>query len=444
MSQFSPDERREALGHVLVSREFLRSKQLRELLSYLVEAAIQDRTDVLKESVIGVEFFGLPPDFNPKSDPAVRMAMKRLRERLQRYYFGEGAADRIVIAMKPGSYAPQFLPKCDNAQQRIRMAVLPFEYTPNPAGAEDCAEQLRLALHIRLSGNSSFDLVAYDSASLNEALSLDIDDFVRQERLRFIVRGACFAEMETIRICTELVNVDDQRTIWSGSHDQVATAETWTVQDKIAFNIEREVLTAINRRASRVSTGAASSTDRLTILGRHYLTQNNRESLEKSEAQFLAALQKEPESASAWAGLSVVQSLMAIYYVKSPEAARRDARLSAERAVTFDPSLADSYTAAGLIEVLDTFRPAAAQKYFRRALELNPNDSSARQVHALVCLAPLGPLSEAEHELRVVLANEPLNAKALQSLAVLLYFQRRYQEGAEMARSALDVLPGSA
>src|SRR4051812_28349870 len=51
MFQFSPDERREALGHVLVSREFLRSKQLRELLSYLVEAAIQDRTDVLKKSV---------------------------------------------------------------------------------------------------------------------------------------------------------------------------------------------------------------------------------------------------------------------------------------------------------------------------------------------------------------------------------------------------------
>ena len=60
MSQFSPDERREALGRVLVSREFLRSKQLQGLLSYLVEATIQDRTDVLKESVIGVEFFGLP------------------------------------------------------------------------------------------------------------------------------------------------------------------------------------------------------------------------------------------------------------------------------------------------------------------------------------------------------------------------------------------------
>ena len=90
---------------------------------------------------------------------------------------------------------------------------------------------------------------------------------------------------------------------------------------------------------------------------------------------------------------------MAIYYVKSPAAARRDARVSAERALSFDPSLPDSYTAAGLIEVLDTFRPAAAQKYFRQALQLNPHDSPARLVHALACLAPLGHLSEAEQEL---------------------------------------------
>src|SRR5947208_6830207 len=112
MPEFSPTELRDALGQVVGSREFLRSEQLRGLDSYLVEAAIQDRTDVLKESVIGVEFFGLPSDFDPRSDPAVRMAMKRLRERLERYYFGEGAADRIEIALKPGSYAPQFLRKC--------------------------------------------------------------------------------------------------------------------------------------------------------------------------------------------------------------------------------------------------------------------------------------------------------------------------------------------
>jgi adenylate cyclase len=335
------------------------------------------------------------------------------------------------------------VPKRDSAQPRIPIAVLPFEYTPNRAGEEAYAERVRGALYTRLSGNRSLDLVSHDFVMSKGELCPDIDHLLRGERVRFVLRGACFAHMETLRICTELVEADGQRTIWAGNYDQVATEETWTVQNKIATNVEREVLTAIKRGRNRTTAGAEDGTDRLSVLGRHYLTQNNRASLEKSEACFLAALQKQPESAKAWAGLSVVQSLMAIYYVKSPAGARRDARIFAERAVTFDPSLPDSYTAAGLIEVLDTFRPAAAQKYFHQALQLNPHDSSARLVHALVCLAPLGHLSEAEQALRTVLASDPLNSKALQSLAVILYFQRRYEAGAEMARSALDVLPGS-
>ncbi len=62
----------------------------------------------------------------------------------------------------------------------------------------------------------------------------------------------------------------------------------------------------------------------------------------------------------------------------------------------------------------------------------------------MACLAPLGKLHEAEDELETVLASDPLNPKALQMMAVILYFQRRYQTAIEVGHSALDILPGSA
>jgi tetratricopeptide (TPR) repeat protein len=65
-------------------------------------------------------------------------------------------------------------------------------------------------------------------------------------------------------------------------------------------------------------------------------------------------------------------------------------------------------------------------------------------MRAMVCFAPLGKLPEAEDELEKLLARDPLNPKALQMMAVTLYFQRRYRTAIEVAQSALDILPGSA
>lgn len=77
------DERRKVLQRVLASSAFARAEQLRRLLSYVVEATLNGQEDTLKETVLGVELFDLSTDFDPKSDPVVRMAMRRLRDRLQ-------------------------------------------------------------------------------------------------------------------------------------------------------------------------------------------------------------------------------------------------------------------------------------------------------------------------------------------------------------------------
>jgi hypothetical protein len=75
----SCDDVRKALDSVLKSRSFARAGQLRRLLQYVVEATIDGRASTLKEMTIGFDVFDLSTDFDPKRDPVVRMAMRRLR-----------------------------------------------------------------------------------------------------------------------------------------------------------------------------------------------------------------------------------------------------------------------------------------------------------------------------------------------------------------------------
>ena len=444
MSTFSCRQMQEVLGQVITSRTFSRSEQLPRLLSFLVQATIAGRPDMLKETVIGIEFFGFSARFDPKRDPVVRMAMRRLRHHLHKYYSDEGARDQIVISLKPGSYVPHFVPK-DHAQQGcIRIAVLPFYFREEEIGGALYAKMVTQFIRERLSANTSFQLLAHDGSPANASLSLDIEDLSRHFQVRFIVRGACSANPDVVRVCTELVDAEGRKTIWVGNHEQITAAESWTVQDRIAVDLERALFTASQDVNNDSFANSEDGASRLIVLGRHCLNQNNRESLAKSEAFFLAAIQRRPKSARAWAGLSVVQTSMALYFMTLPSKGRENARLSAARAINFDPSLPDGYTAAGLIEVMDTFRPLQGQSYFCLALELNPQDHSARLLNAMTCLTPLGRLQDAETELGTILASDPLSPKALQMLAVVLYFQRCYQASAEIAQSALDVLPSSA
>ena len=63
----------------------------------------------LREIALGIDFFHRPAStYDPKSDPVVRVEAGRLRQRLDRYYHGAGAAAPFEILLDKGSYVPVF------------------------------------------------------------------------------------------------------------------------------------------------------------------------------------------------------------------------------------------------------------------------------------------------------------------------------------------------
>jgi hypothetical protein len=79
----------ETLDQLLVSKTFSRSGQLKRLIQYLREATTSADLSVWSETAIGANAFGRK-DFNPKLDTIVRVEMRRLRQKLEEYYSGEG------------------------------------------------------------------------------------------------------------------------------------------------------------------------------------------------------------------------------------------------------------------------------------------------------------------------------------------------------------------
>jgi len=102
------EEIRAALGHMAASEAFRGCPQLIAFLRYVVEATLRGEQSHIKGYTIAIEALGRPHDFDPQSDPIVRVEATRLRRAIHRYYENGGKHDPVQIDLPLGSYVPTF------------------------------------------------------------------------------------------------------------------------------------------------------------------------------------------------------------------------------------------------------------------------------------------------------------------------------------------------
>ena len=76
-------------------------------LRFVVNQTLAGKSEMLKESVIGVHVFARDPSYDPKTDPVVRGEARRLRAKLLDYSHNH-ADDPLWIDLPKGGYVPEF------------------------------------------------------------------------------------------------------------------------------------------------------------------------------------------------------------------------------------------------------------------------------------------------------------------------------------------------
>ncbi len=76
------------------------------------------------------------------------------------------------------------------------------------------------------------------------------------------------------------------------------------------------------------------------------------------------------------------------------------ARAAAAKALEVDDTLAEAHSAAGLVSSLYDWDWSAAERHFRRALELNSGQPEIHRCYAFLYLAPTGRAGEAVETVR--------------------------------------------
>ena len=126
----SDEEVRRELSTLIGRAEFHASERNRRFLSYIVEETLQGRADRIKAYSIAIAAFDRSEDFDPLTDPIVRIEASRLRRSLEHYYLTSGKSDAVRIDMPKGSYVATFRYADQVSEEDHQSSVVPAVEAP--------------------------------------------------------------------------------------------------------------------------------------------------------------------------------------------------------------------------------------------------------------------------------------------------------------------------
>ena len=176
------------------------------------------------------------------------------------------------------------------------------------------------------------------------------------------------------------------------------------------------------------------------LLGQHYLWRLNEEDLTRAISHFDEAIRLDPAYAAAHAGLSHAWWWRGIWGAKTLKQVEAPSRAAARTALQLDGELAEAHVSMGRIAFGYDWDWSAAQKHFRRALDIDPNNRDAHFFHGMLFMA-LGRFDEAIDHMERAERLDPLSPAVQSGFGRVLYRARRFDEAIVHLNEAIELEP---
>jgi serine/threonine-protein kinase len=254
-----------------------------------------------------------------------------------------------------------------------------------------------------------------------------------------VVEGSVRRDGERLRVTAQLIDAASGYHLWSEAYDR-EVKDVFALQDEIARSIA-----AVLRPASATTTGigaaprtASPEAYDLYLRGTFFRNRLSREAIAKAIVYFDQAIALDSGYALAYAGKASAMGPLFYFRHEPLEPGLGEMRAAARRALDLDEQLGEAHVAMGIIHFFYEWDWTAAEREFRRATELNPDDPHA--FHMLAnWLRAMGRVEDAIAMRRRALELDPLNARTAITLARDYMVARQYDLAAEQYRHGIDI-----
>src|SRR3984893_18295773 len=358
------------------------------------------------------------------------------------FFLGRYTAPSVSTSRQSAAVADSSIP-----QKSI--AVLPFENLSDDKNAAYFADGIQDEILTKLASIADLKVISRTSTAKYKSKPEDLKTVSQQLGVATVLEGTVQKAADKVRVNVQLIDARADSHLWAKSYDR-DMKDVFAVESEVAQEIADSLQAKLSpTEASTLATAPTKDTVAydLFLKGEYEerLAESSRkpESYDQATSWYEQAIARDPNFALAMARLVKNRLERHWFFEQMSEAELSQVRGLAEHALALAPSLAEAHVALGNFYYHGYRQYDQALAQFERALQLQPNASTALEYSGYVHRRQ-GQWERCLDELKRALEQDPRNATIAGNLAETYVPLRMWKEAERGARHALEIDPHTA
>jgi eukaryotic-like serine/threonine-protein kinase len=321
------------------------------------------------------------------------------------------------------------------------IAVLPLENRSNNPDTDYISDGITESINNSLARLPSLKVIPTSVAFHYKGKGMDVRKIGEELGVQTVLTGRVGQHGDDLSVGVELDDVRSGKQLWGEQYNR-KMADLLAVQSGISREVTQRLRSQVSAEDQKQLTkGSTENSEayQLYLKGKFSTNKFTKEGFSEGLDYFHQAVALDPNYGLAYNGLAYNYINQQDWYIRPAEAGPK-AKEAAEKALAIDGSDSDAYVALAIESQWYEWNWTASESAFKRAIELNPNNSEAHGYYSWF-LAPMGRTDQAVAEARRSIQIAPFSSLGNFLLGSIFVFSRQWDPAIEQLLNAKEIDP---
>ena len=340
-----------------------------------------------------------------------------------------------IVGIAAGIYWKRF-----KSGQIDSIAVLPLDVHSTDPEADYISDGIAESINNSLAQLPDVKVIPLSVASHYKGKPVDIQKTGDTLQVETLLTGRVAQHGDNLSIGVELDDVRNGKQLW-GQQYNGKVGDLLRVESDIAREVSQRLRSNHSADGQKMALGSTQNPEayQLYLKGVHYTSKFTKDGFDKGIDNLNQAIALDPNYALAYSALANNYINQDDWFI-APKIAGPKARDAAQKSLELDESNAEAHVVLAIESQWYEWDWAAAEREFKRAIELNPDSGDARGYYSWF-LPIMGRGDEAIVQAKRGLQIDPLSTGLNGNLGSVFVFTHQWDKAIEQLRTSIDLDP---